>query len=311
MAKDAEVCCNKAISSKIRKMKILNTALNKLDKWQQRQGWSALTYAVIKKYGEDESGRQAALLTYYGFLSLFPVLLVLTTVTSVLAGKHPGLHNDVIRSTTTYFPVLGNQLADHINTLHRNGWALVIGLIFTFYGTRGVADAFRRGVQHIWQVPKSQRLTFPRTIPNSLAIVLVGGTGFVIASISTGLAAAAGHGPAFRLLSVAVNLFVLFWLFTFLLNACLPRHVPIKDTRSGALAAAIGLIILQALGGYLLRTELKRLDALYSYFAIALGLLFWIYLQARLLYYAVTLAAVRSQHLWPRSLHDKKYSSPE
>jgi membrane protein len=290
-------------------MKILNTAINKLDNWQQRHGWSALTYAVIKKYGQDESGRQAALLTYYSFLSLFPVLLVLTTVTSVLASKHPGLHDEIIRSTTAYFPVLGNQLSDHINTLHKNGWALVIGIIFTLYGTRGVADAFRRGVQHIWQVPKNQRLTFPRTIPNSLAIVIVGGAGFVIASISTGLAAAAGHGPAFRLLSVGVNLFILFWLFTFLLNTCLPRHVPIRDTRSGALAAAIGLIILQALGGYLLKTELKRLDALYSYFAIALGLLFWIYLQARLLYYAVTLSAVRAQHLWPRGFNDKNNES--
>ena len=290
-------------------MKILNKTINKLDKWQQRHAWSALTFAVIKKYSEDESGRQAALLTYYGFLSLFPVLLVLTTVTSVIASKHPGLHDEVIRSTTSYFPVLGNQLANHINTLHKNGWALVVGIMFTLYGTRGVADAFRRGVQHIWQVPKSQRVTFPRTIPNSLAIIVVGGTGFIIASISTGLAAAAGHGPAFRLLLVAVNLFILFWLFTFLLNACLPRHVPLKDTRSGALAAAIGLIILQALGGYLLKTELKRLDALYSYFAIALGLLFWIYFQARLLYYAVTLAAVRAQHLWPRGLNDKNDES--
>jgi YihY family inner membrane protein len=284
-------------------MKIFKTAINKLDNWQQRHIWSALAYAVIKKYGEDESGRQAALLTYYGFLSLFPVLLVLTTVTSVLASTHPGLHDDVIRSTTTYFPVLGNQLADHINTLHRNGWALVIGIVFTLYGARGVADVFRRGVQQIWQVPKNQRMAFPRTIPNSLAIITVGGAGFVIASISTGLAASAGHGLAFRLLPVAVNLFILFWLFTFLLNTCLPRHVPIRDTRSGALAAAIGLIILQALGGYLLKTELKRLDALYSYFAVALGLLFWIYLQARLLYYAVTLAAVRAQRLWPRSLN--------
>jgi membrane protein len=286
-------------------MKILNNAITKLDKWQQRHPWSAITYAVIKKYGEDESGNQAVLLTYYSFLSLFPLLLVLTTITSLVAGNHPGLQADVIKSTTNYFPVLGSQLSNHIHTLHRNGVALVIGIVFTLYGARGVADAFRRGVQNIWQVPKDQRVGFPKSIPNSLAIIIVGGLGFVVASISTGLAAAAGHGPAFRLLSVGVNLLILFWLFTFLLNFCLPRHVPVKDTRSGALAAAIGLVVLQALGGYLLKTELKRLDALYSYFAIALGLLFWIYLQARLLYFAVTLAAVRAQKLWPRSINGK------
>jgi membrane protein len=286
-------------------MKILNTAIKKLDAWQLAHRWSAVTYAVIKKYGQDESGSQAALLTYYSFLSLFPLILVLTTVTSLLASTHPGLQREVIRSTTAYFPVLGSQLSNHIATIHKNGLALVIGIAFTLYGARGVADAFRRGVEHIWRVPKDQRATFPKTVPNSLTIIVVGGLGFMLASISTGVAAAAGHGPAFRLLSVAVNLFILFWLFTFLLNVCLPRHVPVRDTRSGALAAAIGLIILQALGGYLLKTELQKLDALYSYFAIALGLLFWIYLQARLLYYAVTLAAVRAQHLWPRSIIDK------
>jgi membrane protein len=286
-------------------MKTFKTIIGKVDGWQQRHRWPAFTYAVIKKYGEDESGYQAALLTYYGFLSLFPFLLVVTTLAGVVAGNHPVQQQDIIRSITNYFPVLGGQLSNHIHTLHKNGLALVLGLVFMLYGARGVANAFRRSVQNIWQVPKPQRLGFPRTVLNSMAIILVGGLGFLAASVSTGFAATAGQGPAFRLLSVAVNLFILFWVFTFLLNACLPRHVPVKDTTSGALAAAIGLVLLQVLGGYLLKTELKRLDALYSYFAVALGLLFWIYLQAQLMHYAITISAVRAQHLWPRSINEK------
>jgi len=287
-------------------MKSLNVIVRKVDGWQQRHRWAAVTYAVIKKYSEDQSGQQAVVLTYYAFLSLFPLLLVLTTLTSLLANRYPGLQRDIIRSTTDYFPVLGNQLSGHISSLHKNGLALMVGVVFTLYGTRGVADAFRRGVQHIWRVPKAQREVFPKTVPHSLAIIVIGGLGFIVASVCTGLAATAGHGLAFRLLSVGVNLFILFWLFTFLLATCLPRQVPLKDTRSGALAAAIGLVVLQALGGYLLKTELRHLDALYSYFAVALGLLFWIYLQAQLLYYSVTLATVRAQKLWPRSItgHD-------
>jgi membrane protein len=286
-------------------MKTVKTIITKIDDWQQRHRWSAFSYAVVKKYGEDESGYQAALLTYYGFLSLFPFLLVVTTLAGVVAGNHPVQQQDIIRSITDYFPVLGSQLSDHIHTLHKNGLALVIGVAFMIYGARGVAGAFRRSVQNIWRVPKPQRPGFPRTVLNNLAIILVGGFGFLAASVSTGFAATAGQGPAFRLLSLAVNLFILFWVFTFLLNVCLPRHVPVKDTTSGALAAAIGLVVLQALGSYLLKTELRRLDALYSYFAVALGLLFWIYLQAQLMHYAVTISAVRAQHLWPRSLNDK------
>ncbi len=282
----------------------LNAILARIDAWQQRHPWPAVVYAVIRKYGEDHAGQQAALLTYYAFLSLFPLLLVVTTLASVIISQRPGLQQDIIQSVTNYFPVLGDQLSAHINTLHKSGLPLVIGIAFTLYGTRGVADAFRRGVQNIWHVPKSQRETFPKTIPHSLSIIVIGGLGFITASILTGLAGSAGNGIPFRLLSLAVNLFVLFWLFTFLLAMCLPRRVPLKDIRSGALSAALGLVTLQAVGGYLVKTELRHLDALYSYFAVALGLLFWIYLQAQLLYYAITLSAVRAQRLWPRSMYE-------
>lgn len=285
-------------------MKLIQKTVKRLDKWQQSHRWTALTYGVIKRYSEASVGQQAALLTYYSFLSLFPLLLVLTTLTNLLASSHPGIQADVIKGTTNYFPVLGAQLSAHVSTLHKNGLALAVGLVFTLYGTRGVADAFRRGVEHIWRVPAAERLGFPKTLPNSLIIVVIGGLGFIFASICTGLAASAGHGLGFRLLSVGVNLVILFCLFSFLLSVCLPRRISLKDVRTGAMAAALGLIILQGLGGYLLKHELKHLDALYSYFALALGLLFWIYLQAQVLYYAVTLCAVRTQRLWPRSFSD-------
>ncbi len=291
-------------------MKQLDGLVRKLDELQQKHAWSAFVYGVIKKYSNDQAGRQAALLTYYGFLSLFPLLLVLTTLTTTLGAGHPHLQSVIINSTTNYFPVLGSQLSEHIHTLHRNGPALVIGIILTLYGARGVADAFRFGVQRIWRVPKKERDNFGRALLKDAIIMIIGGSGFVLAAVCTGLAAGVGHGLGFRLLSVVIDLFMLFWLFTFLLNICVPKHVPLRKTRSAAVVAALGLVLLQAAGGYLLKRELHNLDALYSYFAVALGLLFWIYLQAQLLYYAVEVAAVRVGHLWPRSFDDKPDQAP-
>lgn len=273
-----------------------------LDAYQKRHRPLAFTYAVIKKYGDDEAGSRAALLTYYGFLALFPLLMVLTTLTDIIIGNHPRLETTVLHGITNYFPLLGSQLASHVHSLHKSGVALLIGLLFTIYGTRGVADAFAQGVQHIWGIPKSKRAGFPKSIIKSLGLIAVGGTGFMIAALSAGLAGAAGHGLGFRSLAIAVNLFILFWVFTFLINFSLPRHVTLKQVRLGAIIAAAGLVLLQSLGGYLLARELKGLDALYSYFALSLGLLFWIYLQAQMLYYAVEIAAVSSQKLWPRDM---------
>jgi YihY family inner membrane protein len=286
-------------------VKLLQNTVNKIDAFQQRHHFSAFTYAVVKKYSEDGAGYKAALLTYYGFLSLFPLLMLLTTLTDRIVGNHPHLEKTLIAGITDYFPLLGNQLAAHIHSLHSSGFALIIGLLFTLYGVRGVADVWRHGIQDIWGVPKSKREGFPIGLIKSFSTVIIGGLGFLLASISAGLAASAGKEWGFRGLSIAINLIILFWLFNFLLNVSLPKHVSFKETRLGAAIAAVGLVLLQALGGYILAHELKSLDALYSYFALALGLLFWIYLQAQMLYYAAEIAVVSSRRLWTRGFTDK------
>jgi membrane protein len=283
-------------------MKKLHKLGLKLDNYQNRSNFLGFSVAVIKKHNEDEAGRHAALLTYYLFSSLFPLLLVLTTLTERLVGQNSHLETTVVHGITSYFPLLGNQLSEHVHGLHRNGLALILGMLFILYGTRGVADSFGKGVRQIWGIPKDQAPRFPKSTIKSLNLVIFGGLGFIAASISAGLAASAGHGLVFRSLSILINIIILFVLFTFLMNACLPRRVTIKEIRGGAAAATIGLVILQLLGGYVISRELKNLDALYSYFAVALGLLFWLYLQAQVFYYAIEIAVVSSQKLWPRSL---------
>jgi YihY family inner membrane protein len=291
-------------SSKIERVKQIDLLIQKLDKWQQKHHFTAFIYAVIKKYGEDGAGYKAALLTYYGFLSLFPLLLLLTTITNSILRGHPDLQNTIINGLTDYFPLLGNQLSDHVHSLRANGIAFWAGVAFLLYGARGVADVWRHGIQDVWSVPRAKREGFPLGTLKNLATVIVGGLGFLLASVSAAMAAAAGHGWGFRGLSILINLLILFLLFIFLLNISLPRHISVKEIRVGAATGAIGLVILQLLGGYILSRELKSLDALYSYFALALGLLFWIYLQAQMLYYAAEIAVVSSKRLWPRSFSD-------
>ncbi len=285
-------------------MKAIKRLIAKIDAFQQRHKPLAFSYAVVKKYGEDSAGYQAALLTYYGFLALFPLLLVLTTVTDMLIGTHPELQRKVIHGLTDYFPLLGSQLSARVHGLGGHGLALVVGILFTLYGARGVADVFRRGVHNLWGIPKDQRAGFPKSMLKNLVLILVGGLGFILASVSAGLATAAGHGAIFRTLSIVLNVSILFWLFTFLLKFNLPKKVSIHALRVGAVSFAIGVVILQAAGGYILARQLKGLDALYSYFALSLGLLFWIYLQAQMVYYAVEIAAVSAKGLWPRSLNE-------
>lgn len=273
-----------------------------VDRYQQKHKHAAIIYAVIKKYGEDSAGNQAALTTYYGFLALFPLLMVATTLTNTLLIGHPQLQTTVLNSITSYFPLLGSGLAHHVHALRKSGVALFVGLLFTLYGARGVTNAFMSSVQHIWHVPEDIRQGFPKSYLKSLLLLIIGGLGFIVAAMLAGLAASAGHSIWSRILSLAINILILYLLFALLINLSLPKRIPLRDVRVGARFAAIGIVILQLLGGYLLVSELKNLSALYSYFAIPLGLLFWIYLQTQVLFYAIELSSVTAKKLWPRSL---------
>src|SRR5262249_46765271 len=66
---------------------------------QQRHSVFGFPYAVIKKYGDDDGGREAALITYYGFLSIFPLLLLGVAILSRVLASNPDLRQKLIAAT--------------------------------------------------------------------------------------------------------------------------------------------------------------------------------------------------------------------
>jgi YihY family inner membrane protein len=287
--------------STISNMQFTKKLLSWFDGVQRRHGAVGFPLAVVKKYGEDEASYKAALLAYYGFLSLFPLLLVLTTVLGIVLKHHTELRDSITHAAITYFPVVGNNLEDNVHTLGKTGVALAIGILLTLYGARGVADAFRYGVNHVWQVPHDERESFPVNVLKSFAIIIVGGLGLIAASLIAGYGTTGGS-LVLSVLTVAGSTLILFSLFTFLIKISLPTHVKFKELWVGAAVIAIGLAVLQFAGGFLVTHQLKNMNNLYGTFAVVLGLLFWIYLQAQVIFYALEVETVRALRLWPRSL---------
>lgn len=300
-------------------MNFIQRLVLSIDNFQRRHSFIGFPYAVIKKYGNDEAGYQAALVTYYGFLSLFPLLLVLTTVAGLIGRHYPSFGESLVSGVSNYFPVIGNQLDSSVHGFSRSGPALVFGILFTLYGARGVADAFRHAANHIWHVPQAERSGFPKSILRSLGIIVGGGGGMLATSIIAGWAASAGHGVLPRLLSAVITLGLLGLVFIIILKLSLPLHVSWRQLEVGALVTSIGLTILQAAGVYIFTHQAKSLSSSYSaLFATTLGLLAWIYLQAQIVLYAIEIDTVRDHRLWPRSLSgqnltpaDKKVFSGE
>lgn len=279
------------------------------DRFQQRHPALAIPYAVIKKYGDDEAGYQGALLAYYGFASLFPLLIVATSLTDLLTRHNQDLRDRMLQSISGYFPAIGGDLQSSIHASGKSGIGLIIGLLITLYGARGVADAVRHAMDHIWQVPHTKRAGFLKGPLKSLGLIVGGGAGLLLAAFLSTYVTAFGHAFIWRALLSLASLGVLFWTFCFLFRFATSSKHKLHDNFPGAIVAAVGMQILQTLGTYLITHQLKNLNGLNAQFAIVLALLFWLYLQAQVFLYAAEINTVRTFRLWPRSITGKPLSN--
>src|SRR5215207_5762699 len=105
--------------------------VERLDRFQQRHPWSGFPIAVIYKFADDQGLYLAALITYYGFLSLFPLLLLLVTILGFVLQGNPGLQDKLVDSTLAELPIIGSQLRENVNSLRGSGAGLVVGILGT------------------------------------------------------------------------------------------------------------------------------------------------------------------------------------
>ncbi len=243
---------------------------------------------------------QCALITYYGFLALFPLLLVLTSVLQMVLGSHSTLHYKIITGLNQYFPVVGSQIESGLHQPHHSGLALLAGLLFMLYGARGGADAFRRALDRIWQIPESQQPGFPKSVFISLKIIFFGAAGLVAATFLSSFATTLGRALIFRIFAVLISIAVLYFLFLLLFKWSLSsKKITYQDLAMGAFTASVGIGLLQVVGGFIITHELSRLSNLYGTFALVLGILFWIYLQAQIVILCAEANSVKKFKLWP------------
>ncbi len=293
-------------------MNVIQRTIAWFDEYQRRHGFVGFPLAVFKKYGDDEAGHQAALLAYYAFLSIFPLLLVLTSVLKLLVRNNDELRLRIIENATTYFPIVGNELQRNVHGLGTSGIAFIVGLVLALFGARGVADALRGGINHVWQIPYVRRSGFPRALLQSFGSIAIGGAGLMLAPIISGYAVSlGGHGWLARTIALLITVGILYGMFLALVRIALPVRVPLRDLRPAAALAAIGLTTLQIVGGFILTRQLQHLNDLYGTFALVLGLLYWLYLQSQILFYAFEVASVRALKLWPRSIDQQKLTEQD
>jgi YihY family inner membrane protein len=286
-------------------MEFINQRVHRFDRLQRKHPILGFPIAVIKKYSEDKGGYQAALLTYYGFLSLFPTLLLTTTAVQWFLHDNSHLKQRVISSVTNYFPLIGQQLQHNVHGFSKTGLPFLVGLLVLIYGLRGTADVFRNTVNNIWRVPQDRRSGFWSALARNFVIVAVGGAGFISSAVTANFAAASTHNIAVHVLLFLVSALFIFATFLVVVRISLSKEIKVRKLWAGAAITTVGLLAMQTLGGLIIKHELKNLNNLFGTFAVVLGLLFWLYLQTQFLVYAMEIDSVRVKKLWPRNLTGK------
>jgi membrane protein len=283
----------------------MQRTLRAADRWQQRHRWPAFGIAAWKKFGDDQAGNLAALIAYYAFASIFPLLLVLVTVLDLVLSHNPAARERLLNSALAGFPLIGNQLKQNVHTLGQTGAALVIGLVLTFLGGLGVATAMQNALNAAWEVPFARRPGFPRSLLRSIALILVVGIGQIVTFTLSGIAGGTGHvisGTGAHVAAVALSLLLNIGLFWAGFRLATAPEVAARDLLPGALIAAPAWQVLQLAGGYLVAHQLARSSSLYGTFGVVLGLMAWLYLEAQITLYAVEVNVTAVRRLWPRSL---------
>ncbi|MFH9659606.1 YihY/virulence factor BrkB family protein [Streptomyces sp. NPDC017248] len=283
------------------------TFLARLDAYQRRHRWVGLPLAVVYKFYDDQALYLAALLTYYGFISLFPLLLILVAVLSAFLSDDPALRHRVLDSALSEFPVIGDQIGENIHSFHSNGAALAIGIAGSLYGSLGVAQAAQYALNKIWAVPRHARPDPLQSRLKGLLFLLLLALGLCALTLLSVTASATyvfgvrlrgGTWIAATAGSVLLNTGLLLLSYRLLTH----RVLPLRRLAGAGLGAACAWQALQWGGSYYVSHVLRGATATYGMFGIVLGLLAWLYAGALIFVMAAEVGAVRVMRLWPRSL---------
>jgi len=279
--------------------------VQRLDAYQRRHRWLGLPIAVVYKFFDDQGVYLGVLVTHYAFLSIFPLLLISSSILGFVLRGDPELQDRILTSALRQFPVIGEQLG-RPDGVRGSSAAIVIGTTFAVYGALGVSLAVQNAMNIAWAVPRNQR---PNPIQirvrgaRLLATVGVAFAGTTVLSAVSNRVGSFGWGLgvlakiAVVLLAVTLNA----GTFSLVMRMATTRDVSLRQAAPGAIAAAIVWQLLQLGGAAYIRLVIEDANTTNGIFALVLGLIAWLYLGSASFILCAEINVVLAEGLHPRA----------
>jgi membrane protein len=270
------------------------------DRTQQRHRWLSVPLGVVKKFADDGAGQLAALIAYYAFFSLFPLLLVFVTVLGYVFHGNSGVEKSIENSVLGHFPIIGDEVRSH--KLTGNAVAVVIGIVVSLWAGMGVVQAAQNAFDRVWAVPFKARPDFLGRRLRGVLLLAVLGALFVVSTIISGLVSAGLGSIGVKVGGIGLSLLLNFVLFAASFRMLTTTSVPNRHLWLGAVIGGLLWEVLQVAGGAYVNHVVRHAGSTYGVFATVIGLLAWLHLGAQATLYAAEVNVVVLRGLWPRSL---------
>ena len=280
-----------------------------IDRTQRRVPILGVPLAVIYKYFDDQGNYLAAVLTFYAFFAIFPLLLLATSILGFLLKGYPELETDVLNSALAQFPIIGNEIGQP-DGLQGSTGGVVFGALGALYGAVGLGLSLQNIQAAAWAVPRNNRPHPVLTRITSLFLLATAGSiilaVFVLSAVVTetelvgSIKDEAWFGWVVRLATVLI----LGTVLTILLRIAAARAIShdIASAAPGGFTIAILWQFLQWLGTWYVARVTDATSEMSVTFGIVLGLFGLLYIGAIMGVLGIEVNVVLAEKLWPRAL---------
>jgi YihY family inner membrane protein len=276
-----------------------------LDAYQRGHRVVSVPIAVFYKYIDDQGPYLAAIITYYGFIAIFPLILLATSILGFLLQGNPGLQEAVLNSALSQFPIIGDELG-RPDGLTGSTTAVVVGGATALYGSLGLGQALQNAQNIAWAVPRNSR---PNPVVLRLkSLLLLASAGAAVLGVSI-LSAIVSETDVFGTEAATLRWFIRLGtialvglVLTYLFRLAAARRLRFMQAAPGAFSVALMWQALQFLGAHYVTAVLGETDGMNGTFALVLGLMGIIYLAAFMGVIGMEVNVVLARRLYPRAL---------